>query len=808
MGAVPSPAEMVFGDLLRRHRQTAGLTQEELAARTGLSARGLSDLERGVRVLPRKDTLRLLLEALGLVGVERAELVAAAKRRPVATPGRATHERGASDLPAPLTSFVGRADEVAAVTALLRRDDVRLLTLTGPGGVGKTRLALHVAQELTGSFADGVRFVDLAAIREPAFVVTTVAQTLGLREMGGRPLVERLATLLRNRQMLLVLDNFEQVLMAGPQVITLLAACPHVTVLVTSRAILRVSGERAFPVPPLALPDQERDQSVDQVAATEAVQLFLDLAQAASPDFALTPTNTPTVVAICRHLDGLPLAIALAAARVGHLPVATLLTRLERRLPLLTGGPRDQPDRLRTMRDAVAWSHDLLAPDEQRLFRCLAVFAGGCTLEAVETVCADGQSIDTTVSDTIFDGLTSLVDKSLVWHDTRGNEPRYRMLETIREYGLEQLAASDEAGAVSRRHAAWCLEFAEASHAQLPGPDQRQWLERTEAEHDNFRSALAWLLQEGNAESPQRLTAVLYRFWYVRGHLSEGRAWLERALFSSRSAPAAEQASTLLAAGWLAWALGDYAQAEARVHESFGVFRSLGHTTGKAEGLYVLGMVAKDRDDYAQATARLTEALDLFWSLGAAQWMGFVLNALGIVAYERGDAEPAAALFREALAQFRTVGETHGIAYALTNLGKLAMTTGDFDQAAKYFEESLALRQEHGEEMSVAGCLRGLAMVAATAGRVEKAACLFGAAEALRERIGLPQPRHHARYQQAVSQCRMALGDGQLFALWQSGRGLSLEAAVTVAIGVTRPAGAIPETIGPTDGEVMAMHSL
>jgi predicted ATPase/transcriptional regulator with XRE-family HTH domain len=787
--AVPSAANATFGDLLRRHRQAAGLTQEALAARTGLSVRGLSDLERGARATPRKDTLHLLLDALGLVGAERAALVAASHRRLAPPPRRSAQDRLASDLPVPLTPLIGRAGEVVAARTLLCRDDVRLLTLIGPGGVGKTRLALHIAEAVADSVADGIRFVDLAAIRDPGLVVTTIARVLGLREMGGRPLAERLGALLRQKQVLLVLDNFEQVLIAAPQVADLLAACPRLKVLVTSRAVLHISGEQVFPVPPLALPDPEHGQVIDQIAEAEAVRLFVDRARAASPDFALGEANAAMVAAICRRLDGLPLAIVLAAARVGHLPLAALLLRLERRLPLLTGGPRDQPARLRTMRDAIAWSHDLLTSDEQRLFRRLAAFVGGCTLTAAEYVGgmeADGSSRPLPV----LDGLASLVEKSLVWQDARATEARFRILETIREYGLEALAASSEAVAVRQRHAAWCRQLAEQAHIGIPGPDHRLWIARSEEEHDNFRSALAWLLERGDHAAAQGIVGALARFWYVRGHVSEARIWAERALDGGHPTPDNARAGALLAAGWFAWAQGDYTHAIDRLQDSLIASRALGRDEGIAEALYVLGMVAEDRGEYARAVPLLTEALGLYRALGATQWAGYVLNALGMVAYERGDGARAIALFEEALAQFHAVGETNGIDYVLTNLGKIALAAGDFDRAAMRYRECLALRREQGEPVSLAGCLRGLGIVSAAAGRCETAARLFGAAEALRERIGLPQPRHHERYEHAVAACREVLGDKGLLASWQVGREMPLEAAVAEALDASPRGGA------------------
>jgi tetratricopeptide (TPR) repeat protein len=435
------------------------------------------------------------------------------------------------------------------------------------------------------------------------------------------------------------------------------------------------------------------------------------------------------------------------------------------------------------MRDAIAWSHDLLAPDEQRLFRRLAVFVGGCTLAAAEYVGAMG-SDDSHRAFSVLDGLASLVEKSLVRQDLRASEPRYRMLETIREYGLEALAASNEEEPVRQQHAACYQQLAEQSRVGIPGPDQRQWIARSEEEQDNFSSALAWVLERGDHAAAQGMVGALANFWYVRGHVSEARTWVERALASGHPTPDDVRGGALLAAGWFAWAQGDYPHAIERLQDSLGAFRALSRDDGIAEALYVLGMVAEDRGEYGQAVTLLTEALALFRALGATQWVGFVLNALGMVAYEQDNGERATALFEEALVQFRAVGETNGIDYVLTNLGKIALAAGDFERAAMRYRDCLALRREQGEPVSLAGCLRGLGIVSASAGHYETAARLFGAAEVLRERIGLPQPRHHSRYECAMATCREALGNEGLLDAWQVGRESPLEAAVAEALGV------------------------
>jgi len=590
-------------------------------------------------------------------------------------------------LPSPLSSFVGREAEVARVVALLRDPAVRLLTLTGPGGVGKTRLALRAAEEVAADFANGAAFVPLASVSDAGLVLPAVARALGVRPAGGRPLAQQLGAVLAARRLVL-LDNLEQVLDAAPLLAKLLAACPGLSLLATSREPLHLSGEHEFPVPPLRLPDPRDYAEPGALRRVEAVALFEERARAVRPDFALAAEDAPAVAELCTRLDGLPLAIELAAARVKVFAPQALLARLDRRLGLLTGGPRDQPARLRSLRDAVAWSHDLLPPPEQVLFQRLAVFVGSFTLEAAEAVAraAGDPGMDA------FAGVEALAEQSLVHRlaAADADEPRFGMLETVREYGLEQLDVSGEEPAARAAHAAHFLALAEQVGKPWR-PDPVADFARLGADLDNLRAALVWAFDRGEATTLLRLAVALRAYWLAYGGLDEGRGWLDRALTLVDAVPAALRATVLQTAGWIAHEQGDVRRAEALLGRSRALFRAQNDAAGEFDALLVLAYVAGDRGELARSRALAEEALRLVRSLGEPIRAAFATRHVGWIAHLGGDAATGERLLREAVALFRRAGCGYGAALTLSDLGDIALDRGEHARAAEFWRERLNL---------------------------------------------------------------------------------------------------------------------
>lgn len=682
-----------------------------------------------------------------------------------------------ANFPAVRTPLINRERELAAIGALLKRSDVRLVTLTGAGGVGKTRLALRVAEDVAGAFADGAVFVDLSPFRDATLVAKAIAQAIGTPLAGALTAEAALAESLRNARALLVLDNFEQVVEAAPLLTSLLSDSPNLKLLITSRVLLHVSGEYDYPVPSLATPDPAQPPSTTALASFPAVQLFDARAQAAQPGFALTEENAAAVAAIVRRLDGLPLAIELAAARANALSPDVLLRQLSTRLPLLTAGPDDAPSRLRTMRDAIAWSYELLSPGEQRLFRRLAIFIGGFGLEAAGAVAADqdASEIDT------LDDVIALVDKSLLLPaESATGEPRFVMLETIREYGVEQLAISGEEEHVRRRHARWCLAMAERAEPFWLTGKQPLWLEVLEEEQGNLRSALAWSLEreDSDLEVGVQLAGLLYMFWLSRGRLREGAHWLERSLQRGAGAPAAVRARAQLHFGQLTSSLGNGGDAEAALKEGVALCREAGDEKYLGAGLTMLGVLAEDRGEYDRATQLLDEAVALQRARQDSKMVAFALQHLGLVTYGLGDLSLAETRCNEALALQRDLGDKHGAKASLIYLAIIACALGNLSRATVLYREALALAADLRTIQSVERCLAGLAVVATKSGVPEHGARLFGAAEVVSKALGVgfhfPEREH---YDAARVAARTALGDAKFEAAFASGRSLDLDRA-------------------------------
>jgi predicted ATPase/transcriptional regulator with XRE-family HTH domain len=714
-----------LGRALKGLRTAAGLTQEGLAERAGISARTVSDLERGLRTVVHYDTAKRIASALGLDEERRGKFEALARRRGFISAAVSP----AGGLPPAPTPFRGRSRELESIKATLQTGSVRLLTLTGPGGIGKTRLALEAARQIQESFPNGCFFVSLGEVKDASLVAPELAKTIGVVETG--PSLQQLLTQhLAGRRFLIVLDTFEHLTPAAPLVYSLVLSCPETTFLVTSRSALRLRGEHEFPVPPLESPPKVGDDPSGDIMRWPATTLFWERVQAVMPDLQLDRQSASLVIEICRRLDGLPLAIELAAARVKHLPLAAIREQLENRLELLVGGPVDLPLRQRAIRDTVAWSHDLLEGGAQTLFRRLSVFAGGWSLDDVAEICGPVAEIGDAL-----EGISALVDQSLVVVDRNNREARYDMLDVVKEYAARRLVGAGESEEMARRHALHFLKLAEDAEPNLVRAGHEVWFQRLHVERFNLRSGMAWTIDSGETVLALRYTVALWRYWRQLGEFAEGRRWSDAALAISGTAKASLRAKALWAASALAFPQGDHVRMDALASEGLELSRQSEDPMDRRNALTIKGMVAMLHGRYRDALEPFSESVEICRRAGLSWQLGTSCLNLGTAQLHSGSSDDALATLRDGLRVYGTLGDDIFAARIKNTLAHVALARNDIAGADLLGREALATAAQQGERQGIAEGLHTLAAVAAARSDLDRAAILAGAAAAIRETI-------------------------------------------------------------------------
>ncbi|HKP53852.1 MAG TPA: tetratricopeptide repeat protein [Chloroflexia bacterium] len=847
-----------FGSWLKGRRKELGLSQKDLARAADCSVVSITKIEAGERK-PSRQIAELLAQHFGISLEERpafvefarvewpasqAEMLSGAN---ISAPWRSLHtlrilqrlQRRPNNLPAQRTSFVGRDKVVASIASIVRRADARLVSIIGPPGIGKTRLSLRVALEVLEDFRDGAYFVPLAATSDAGMLASTIGQTLKVRESGDRLALDNLKEYLRNRHILLVLDNFEHLIDAAPVVADLLTSAAGLKIIISSREALRVYGEHVVQVPPLEVPSSKfQVQNEEGLPGTlnlergtlekyEAIHLFNDRAVAVKHDFAITGDNAGTIAEICRRLDGLPLAIELAAAHANTLSPDAILEKLDNRLQLLTKGPHDLPPRQQTLRAAVDWSYNLLDAEEQQLFRQLSVFSGRWTLASAEAIVA-GESPSRGGKQSVASltkGVESLLSKNLLRQDgSTANESWFSMLETIREYAWEKLLESGE-GDIQQRHSDYYLALAQEAYEKLNGADQGAWLERLELEHDNLLGALSYSMGRGDIETVLWFGIGLWRFWELRGHPREGLRWLLAGLNAEERAgvPLPILGNAYNSAGNLAWSMGDFALARKMHEQGLAARREVGDKLRIGSSLNNLGLVAQDLGEYEHARALYEESLEICRELDDKADIASTLNNLAIVCLAQGDAASARAMNEESLGLWRELEDAYGMALSLHNLGEAARLERDYttapplyeqslelyrelgfhqgeanvlnnmghvahnlqdlERATALFREGLLLRREMGDKRAIAESLAAFAGVALSQGQPERSVRLLGAADALLEMAGAPLFSLDAiEYDRTLSASKHQLTEKEWKTAWEEGRGMTVEQAVAYAL--------------------------